>query len=61
MSLKNNFLLLLIITCSLLTNNCVAQKTSPYLDSLLRAGLPKHTKLLGSPKKYRVHVRAAER
>lgn len=56
MSLKNNLLLLLIITCSLLTNNCVAQKTSPYLDSLLRAGLPKHTKLLGSPKKYKLQI-----
>ncbi len=33
-----------------------SQKTSPYLDSLLRASLPNHTKLLNNPKKYKLQI-----
>src|SRR6185312_2575533 len=33
-----------------------SQKKSVYLDSLLHAGLPTHTKLLTNPKKYRLQV-----
>src|ERR1700756_5233310 len=33
-----------------------SQKKSPYLDSLLQAGLPAHTKLLSNPKKYKLQI-----
>ncbi|MHB8259883.1 MAG: serine hydrolase [Bacteroidia bacterium] len=33
-----------------------SQKKSFYLDSLLRAGLPNHTKLLSNPKKYKLQI-----
>jgi len=52
MFLKNNILLI----CLLLVLQSFSQKTSPYLDSLLRAGLPNHEKLLNSPKKYKLQI-----
>ena len=36
--------------------NAFAQKNSIYLDSLLHAGLPHHTKLLNNPKKYKLQI-----
>jgi hypothetical protein len=42
----------------LLTLNTIgfSQKKSNYLDSLLRAGLPGHIKLLSNPKKYKLQI-----
>src|ERR1017187_4353542 len=53
MSLKNkiSFLCFLFV--------CVhgfSQKKSPYLDSLLRVGLPNHAMLLSNPKKYKLQI-----
>lgn len=53
MFLKNKitlFFFFLLSTC------CFSQKKSPYLDSLLHTGLPKHAKLLSNPKKYKLQI-----
>jgi beta-lactamase family protein len=53
MYLKSNSFFLCFLFLSI---QSFSQKTSPYLDSLLRAGLPNHTKLLASPKKYKLQI-----
>ncbi len=53
MYLKRNIFFLAFV---LLVTSGFSQKTSPYLDSLLRVGLPTHAKLLASPKKYKLQI-----
>jgi hypothetical protein len=35
---------------------CLGQKTSGYLDSLVKAGLQKHTRVLANPQKYKLQI-----
>ena len=50
---KNKIVLFLLLLCCV---NAFSQKKTIYLDSLMRAGLPQHTKLLSNPKKYKLQV-----
>ena len=53
MSLKNKITLIFLLFFYV---TGFSQKKSLYLDSLLHAGLPTHTKLLSNPKKYKLQI-----
>lgn len=53
MSKKNKIAVIFVFLLSFVG---FSQKKSMYLDSLLHAGLPTHTKLLSNPKKYRLQI-----
>jgi hypothetical protein len=53
MLLKNKIILFLLLLCGV---NAFSQKNTIYLDSLMRVGLPHHTKLLSNPKKYKLQI-----
>jgi hypothetical protein len=53
MQVKNKIFLICLL---FIYTGAFSQKNSPYLDSLLCAGLPGHTKLLNNPKKYKLQI-----